>query len=83
MTKTASKKKPKAGSGTKRRRENVVVRYLRETVAELKKVSWPTRQEATRLTVIVLATTAAMSAFLGIVDLLSTQLFSALIGSGG
>jgi preprotein translocase subunit SecE len=49
-------------------------------VAELKKVSWPTRQEATKLTLIVLGTTVAMSAFLGIVDLLSTQLFSALIG---
>ena len=82
MTNSASKK-PKAGSKARRRRENVVVRYLRETVAELKRVSWPTRQEATKLTLIVLATTAAMSAFLGIVDLLSTQLFSALIGPAG
>lgn len=82
MTKAASKK-PKAGSKAKRRRENAVVRYLRETVAELKKVSWPDQQEATNLTLIVLATTVAMSAFLGIVDLLSTQLFTALIGSGG
>jgi preprotein translocase subunit SecE len=82
VTKAASKK-PKAGSKGKRRKENAVVRYLRETMAELKKVAWPTRQEATRLTLIVLAATVAMSAFLGIVDLLSTQLFSALIGSGG
>ena len=79
MTKAASKK-PKAGSKAKRRKENVVVRYLRETWAELKRVSWPTRQEATRLTLIVLATTVAMSAFLGVADLLSTQLFSFLIG---
>jgi preprotein translocase subunit SecE len=56
---------------------------LRETLAELKRVSWPSRQEATKLTLIVLATTVAMSAFLGIVDLLSTQLFSALIGPAG
>jgi preprotein translocase subunit SecE len=82
VTKSASKK-PKTGSKSKRRRENAVLRYLRETVAELKKVSWPTRQEATKLTLIVLATTVAMSAFLGIVDLLSTQLFTALIGSTG
>jgi preprotein translocase subunit SecE len=79
----AANKKSKSGSRGKRRKENVVVRYLRETLAELKRVAWPTRQEATRLTLIVLATTVAMSAFLGIVDLLSTQLFSALIGSGG
>ena len=82
MTKSASKK-PKAGSKARRRRENAVVRYLRETMAELKKVSWPTRQEATKLALIVLATTAAMSVFLGIVDLLSTQLFTALIGPAG
>jgi preprotein translocase subunit SecE len=82
VSKSASKKS-KSGSKARRRRENVVVRYLRETVAELKKVSWPTRQEATKLTLIVLGTTVAMSAFLGIVDLLSTQLFTALIGSGG
>ena len=82
MTKAASKK-PKAVSKGKRRKENAVVRFMRETMAELKRVAWPTRQEATRLTLIVLAATVAMSAFLGIVDLLSTQLFSALIGSGG
>jgi preprotein translocase subunit SecE len=79
----AANKKPKAGAKPTRRRENVVVRYLRETWAELKKVSWPTREEATRLTLIVLATTVAMSAFLGIVDVLSTQLFTYLIGPGG
>ena len=82
MAKSASRK-PKSRSKARRRRENAIVRYLRETLAELKRVSWPTRQEATRLTLIVLVTTVAMSAFLGIVDLLSTQLFSALIGSGG
>ena len=82
MTKSASRK-PKKGSKAKRRRENAVVRYFRETMAELKRVSWPNRQEATRLTLIVLGTTVAMSAFLGIVDLLSTQLFSVLIGSAG
>ena len=79
MTKAASKKS-KARSKGKRRKENAVVRYLRETLAELKKVNWPDRQEATKLTLIVLGATVAMSAFLGVIDLLSTQLFSALIG---
>ena len=82
MAKSAGRK-PKAGSKGKRRRENAIVRYFRETMAELKCVSWPNREEATRLTLIVLATTVAMSAFLGIVDLLSTQLFSVLIGPTG
>ena len=35
---------------------NGLVRYYRETVGELKKVVWPTREEAIRLTAIVLGT---------------------------
>jgi preprotein translocase subunit SecE len=59
------------------------VRYFRATWAELKKVQWPTRREATNLTVIVLVTTAAMSAFLGVVDYVSALLFSYLINPAG
>lgn len=58
------------------RRENRIVRYFREVRAELRKVVWPTRKEATRLSLIVIAVTVGMSAFLGVVDLL----FSRLIG---
>jgi preprotein translocase subunit SecE len=85
----AASKKPKAGSkrssGKKgaRRQENAIVRYFRATWAELKKVHWPTRREATNLTLIVLVTTAAMSAFLGIVDYVSALLFSYLINPTG
>jgi preprotein translocase subunit SecE len=57
-------------------RDNRIVRYLRETRAELRKVVWPSRKEATRLSIIVLSVTVAMSAFLGVIDLL----FSRLIG---
>ena len=38
--------------------ENALVRYLRETRGELRKVTWPTRQESQRLTAIVLGVTA-------------------------
>ena len=88
MTKAASRK-PKAGSKRptrkkgRRRQENAIVRYFRATWAELKKVQWPNRREATNLTLIVLVTTAAMSAFLGIVDYLSALLFSYLINPAG
>lgn len=61
------------------RRDNRVVRYLRETRSELRKVIWPTRQEATSLTVIVIAVTVAMSASLGLVDYLFSQLFGLII----
>jgi preprotein translocase subunit SecE len=68
-------KKPKGG----RRQENALVRYFRQTWAELKKVHWPTRREATNLSLIVLGTTVFMSAFLGVVDWLSAQFFSLLV----
>jgi len=75
QSKAKSTRRDKSG----RRKENAVVRYFRQTWAELKKVRWPNRREALNLTVIVLSTTVAMSAFLGIVDRLSDLLFSFLI----
>jgi len=56
--------------------DNRVTRYLRETRAELRKVVWPTRREATRLSIIVVSVTVAMSIFLGGLD----YIFSRLIG---
>ena len=44
--------------------ENPIGRYLRETRGELRKVTWPTRDEAWRLTAIVLGVTAAFAVFL-------------------
>ena len=49
--------------------ENRLVRYFKETRAELRKVTWPTRKEARNLTLVVLAVTFVMAIFLGaIVD---------------
>jgi len=61
------------------RRENRVVRYFRETRSELRKVIWPTRQEATNLTLVVIAVTVAMSALLGLVDYIFSQLFGLIV----
>jgi len=60
--------------------DNPVVRYLRETRAELSKVSWPSRQEATNLTIIVLVTVLVSSIVLGGFDYLFAKLFSLIIG---
>ena len=46
----------------------------------MRKVIWPTREATTSLTVIVLAVTVAMSAALGLIDWLFTQLFALIIG---
>ena len=55
-------------------RENRIARFWRETVAELRKVVWPTRDQAINLTLIVVVTVVAMSAFLGVIDFFLTQL---------
>jgi preprotein translocase subunit SecE len=58
---------------------NAVVRFYRETVGELKKVVWPTREEAFRLTWIVLVVITVMAIVLGTFDYLFSQLFRFLI----
>ena len=60
--------------------DNPVVRYLRETRAELSKVSWPTRQEATTLTIVVLVTVFVSSIILGAFDLLFARLVGLILG---
>ncbi len=60
-------------------KENRLVQYLRETRAELRKVVWPTRQEAINLTIIVVSTIVVMSIFFGTIDYLLTALFRLLI----
>ncbi len=61
------------------RKENFIIKYLKETRAELKKVNWPTRQEALNLTGIVIAVTAFMAALLGVIDFVFAKLFSLII----
>lgn len=63
-----------------RRQPNAIQRYFRETVGELKKVNWPTRKEATNLTIIVLIVTVSTSLFLGLMDFLFTRLFALILG---
>jgi preprotein translocase subunit SecE len=63
------------------RRPNFIVRFLQETVAELRKVTWPTWQEAVRLTAIVMAVLIAAAAFLGAIDFLLTELFRVLLSA--
>ena len=63
------------------KKQNAIQRFTRETVGELRKVSWPTRQEAWQLTMIVLVVLAFMSVFLGIiVDGIARWLLSIFLG---
>jgi preprotein translocase subunit SecE len=53
--------------------------YFRDTLGELRKVHWPTRQEVRNLSVIVLAVTVAMSMVLGLFDLTFEQTFYGIL----
>lgn len=63
-----------------RKKENAVQRFIRETLGELRKVSWPSRQEAINLTIVVLIVIVAMSSFLGVLDFLYARFFSLILG---
>ena len=56
--------------------------FFRETIGELRKVSWPTRKEALNLTWIVLIVIAVMTIYLGVIlDSLYTEAFRLLLGA--
>lgn len=61
------------------KKENALVKYLRETRAELRKVTWPTRDEARNLTGIVLLVTVVMAILLGAIDEISTLIMRLLL----
>ncbi|HHX08488.1 MAG TPA: preprotein translocase subunit SecE [Chloroflexi bacterium] len=54
--------------------------WWRQTLGELRKVTWPNREEALALTRIVLIVTVIMSAILGVLDFLFARLIGLLVG---
>jgi preprotein translocase subunit SecE len=53
--------------------------FLRETQDELKKVTWPTRQEVIRLTLVVIVISLVVGLFLGVLDFSFTKLLAIII----
>jgi len=58
------------------KKTNAITKWWRETVGELRKVTWPTPMEAWRLTKVVILVMITMSAILGILDFAFTRLIS-------
>ena len=59
-----------------------VKKYLKETAAELRKMSWPTRQELTGSTVVVVVVSLVVAIFIGIVDQILVTVVKAIFGTG-
>ncbi len=50
------------------------VRFIQEVIVELKKVTWPGRQETIKLTMVVVSVSAAIGLFIGGLDILLVNL---------
>ncbi len=55
-------------------------KYINETVTELKKVSWPSREDTIQMTVLVIGVSAIVAGYLGGLDYVFTQLMKLFLG---
>lgn len=53
-----------------------LIQYVRETVQEIQKVSWPSQQQTIEMTVLVLAVSLVIGTYIGVVD----YIFQSLLG---
>ena len=62
------------------KKPNKIQKWWRETVGELRKVTWPTKEEALKMTKIVIVVVLATAIFLGVVDFVFSRLVGLLLG---
>ena len=62
------------------KKPNKIQKWWRETVGELRKVTWPTKEEAIKMTKIVIVVVVATAIFLGVVDFIFSRLIGLLLG---
>lgn len=55
-----------------------IMNYFKETKTEMSHVNWPTRQQTIRFTVLVVLTSVAVAAVLGIADFVFSRLLTLL-----
>lgn len=65
--------------GSSQRRQGPRLQFFKETIAELRKVVWPTREQATRLTVLVIIISLVVGVLLGVMDLAFGGMFRLMI----
>ena len=84
---TVSTKRPKAPGMLARRpfgsQQAGITNYVRELRSEIRKVIWPSRREWTNLTLVVLAISAVVGAFLGAIDFIFQEFFRLLLRLAG
>jgi preprotein translocase subunit SecE len=63
------------------RKFNELKTFFKEVKAELKKVTWPAKQEVYTTTVVVILTTVFFGFYLYGLDILMSQLFTRVVGA--
>lgn len=58
---------------------NTITTYINEVLEELRHVRWPTRQQAIRLSLIVIAFTALSAVAFGVLDIALSQVIKFLV----
>ena len=55
--------------------------FLRQVKQEFAKITWPTRQETTQMTMVVIVASLLLAAFFGVVDALSAEIVKFILGA--
>ena len=58
---------------------NKIKNFIKEAIAELKKVIWPTKKDLRNSTIVVLSTIIIASIFIGLVDIFFTKVLPLFI----
>ena len=56
-----------------------LINFIKESRAELRKVTWPNRKQLISSTVVVIITVALIAVFLGIVDLIFSRIVTIIL----
>ena len=70
------------GGFTKREERAMIKKtklFYNEVQSEMKKVSWPTREELTESTVIVMISVAVLAVFIGVVDFVLSRMIPVVL----
>ncbi len=52
---------------------NKIINFIKEAIAEIKKVIWPTQKDLKNSTIVVISTIIIVSIFIGLVDIFFTK----------
>jgi preprotein translocase subunit SecE len=66
--------------GSQAARRTMGIRAVGDVVSELRRVTWPTRQETFRLSLMVIGVAAAVGVFLGAIDFLFSRIVGVILG---